>query len=322
VTWTTSGDGTPPPAGPFAFSIIDQQHLVVVLGTGVDYLDVDWVHVWQMPGQGPCIGENCGPLTNAPDTSPPSTPANLTATPVSSSQINLSWSRAIDNVGVTSYGVYRGGSQIATTTATSYQDAALMPSTTYTYTVTAFDAAANTTAPSSPASATTQTVPAFLTGDRIKTTAKVTVRTTASSTSAPAGTQQKGSAGTVIGGPVQADGSPWWNINFDKGPDGWVQEQYLVKSASTQSKTVLGTSLPISQTFTRQLDVGTKGDDVALLQRVLSSHDSIYPEKLVTGYFGSLTQAAVSRFQESNDLAAVGRVGPLTLLKLNELLGL
>jgi peptidoglycan hydrolase-like protein with peptidoglycan-binding domain len=118
-----------------------------------------------------------------------------------------------------------------------------------------------------------------------------------------------------------ANSSTWWNINFDKGSDGWVQEQYLVKSAGIQSKTVLGTSLPISQTFTRQLDVGTKGDDVALLQTILADHDSVYPEKLVTGYFGMLTKAAVSRFQQKYGLAAVGRVGPLTLRKLNELLG-
>jgi peptidoglycan hydrolase-like protein with peptidoglycan-binding domain len=47
----------------------------------------------------------------------------------------------------------------------------------------------------------------------------------------------------------------------------------------------------------------------------------VYPERLVTGYFGNLTKSAVSRFQELNGLAAVGRVGPLTLKKLNELLG-
>jgi peptidoglycan hydrolase-like protein with peptidoglycan-binding domain len=60
---------------------------------------------------------------------------------------------------------------------------------------------------------------------------------------------------------------------------------------------------------------------VALLQTILADHDSVYPEKLVTGYFGSLTKTAVSRFQEMNGLAAVGRVGPLTLRKLNEVMG-
>jgi hypothetical protein len=36
-----------------------------------------------------------------PDTTPPTAPSNLTATAVGSSQVNLSWTAATDNVGVT-----------------------------------------------------------------------------------------------------------------------------------------------------------------------------------------------------------------------------
>ena len=43
----------------------------------------------------------------APDTQPPTAPASLTATAVSGSQINLSWSASTDNVGVTGYLVER-----------------------------------------------------------------------------------------------------------------------------------------------------------------------------------------------------------------------
>src|SRR5439155_1644055 len=42
-----------------------------------------------------------------PDTQPPTTPSNLTATAVSGSQINLSWTASTDNVGVTGYPVER-----------------------------------------------------------------------------------------------------------------------------------------------------------------------------------------------------------------------
>ena len=60
----------------------------------------------------------------------------LTATAVSSSQINLSWTAATDNVGVTGYNVYRGGMQIATLGAvTTFQNTGLTASTTYSYTV-------------------------------------------------------------------------------------------------------------------------------------------------------------------------------------------
>src|SRR5882724_6206253 len=91
-----------------------------------------------------------------PDTIPPSAPAGLGATAASSSQINLSWSASTDNVGVTGYRIYRSGSQVGTSTSTSYQDTGLSASTSYSYTVAATDAAGNVSAQSSSASATTQ----------------------------------------------------------------------------------------------------------------------------------------------------------------------
>lgn len=55
------------------------------------------------------------------DTTPPSTPTNLTATAVSSSQINLTWTASTDNVGVTGYQIYRGGTLLTTVTGTLQQ---------------------------------------------------------------------------------------------------------------------------------------------------------------------------------------------------------
>jgi hypothetical protein len=92
------------------------------------------------------------------DTNSPSIPTNLTATAVSSSQINLSWTASTDNVGVTGYRIYRGGTQITTSTTNSYQNTGLSSSTTYTYTVAAYDAANNVSNQSNSASATTQAV--------------------------------------------------------------------------------------------------------------------------------------------------------------------
>ena len=90
------------------------------------------------------------------DTQAPATPANLTATPISSSQINLSWTASTDNVGVTGYRIYRGGSQITTTAQTAYSDTALTASTAYTYTISAYDTAGNVSSQTSGVSATTQ----------------------------------------------------------------------------------------------------------------------------------------------------------------------
>src|SRR5207248_1650650 len=94
-----------------------------------------------------------------PDTTPPSVPTGLRATAVSSSQIHLSWTASSDNVGVSGYRVYRNGTQIATTSATSFANTGLSPSTTYSYTVAAYDAAGNLSAQSSSASATTPAPP-------------------------------------------------------------------------------------------------------------------------------------------------------------------
>jgi chitodextrinase len=91
-----------------------------------------------------------------PDTTPPSTPTGLTASAVSTSQINLSWTASTDNVGVTGYRIYRGGTLLVTVgTVTTYQDTGITASTAYSYTVVAIDAAGNASGQSAAASATT-----------------------------------------------------------------------------------------------------------------------------------------------------------------------
>ncbi len=78
-----------------------------------------------------------------------------------------------------------------------------------------------------------------------------------------------------------------------------------------------------------QLDLGDTGSEVTELQTYLATNASIYPEGLITGYFGPLTQAAVQRFQSaqgivssgSPDTTGYGRVGPQTIARLNTLMG-
>jgi hypothetical protein len=93
------------------------------------------------------------------DTAPPTTPTNVAAQVVSSSQVNLTWTASTDDVAVGGYYVFRNGSQIATTSDTSYSDLGLSPSTMYSYTVQAFDVGKNVSAQSSPP-ATVTTLPA------------------------------------------------------------------------------------------------------------------------------------------------------------------
>lgn len=72
-----------------------------------------------------------------------------------------------------------------------------------------------------------------------------------------------------------------------------------------------------AETLSRQLQVGSRGNDVSSLQTFLASDRTLYPQGLVTGYFGFLTKSAVANFQSRNNLAADGIVGPRTLPVLN-----
>jgi endo-1,4-beta-xylanase len=96
------------------------------------------------------------------DTTPPSTPANLAASNVTSGGATLTWSAATDNVAVTGYDVLRapgasGGTfaVIGSPTTTTFTDSGLTAGTTYRYQVRAKDAAGNLSALSSTVSVTT-----------------------------------------------------------------------------------------------------------------------------------------------------------------------
>jgi len=91
-----------------------------------------------------------------PDTDPPSVPSNLSADARSSTQIDLAWWASTDNVAVSGYRIFRDGVAVATASSTTYTDSGLVPGTTYTYTVSAYDAAGNQSAKSGGASETTQ----------------------------------------------------------------------------------------------------------------------------------------------------------------------
>ena len=90
-----------------------------------------------------------------PDTVAPTVPTGLTASAVSATQVNLTWTASTDNVGVTAYKVYRNGVQVGTSAVNSFADTGLTSATTYSYTVAACDAAGNCSAQSSAATATT-----------------------------------------------------------------------------------------------------------------------------------------------------------------------
>lgn len=91
----------------------------------------------------------------AEDIVAPTTPTLLSATPIATDQIDTAWSTATDNFVVSGYVISRDGLPLATTSLTTYSDTGLTASTTYTYSVRAFDPSFNYSSSSNLLSATT-----------------------------------------------------------------------------------------------------------------------------------------------------------------------
>lgn len=108
------------------------------------------------------------PVGTTGDTQPPTAPPGLLGNAPSASSIDLTWGASTDNVGVVDYQVRRDGALVSTTSSTQFIDTGLTAATTYTYTVTARDAAGNVS-PSSQVAVTTQsgadTVPPSMPGN-------------------------------------------------------------------------------------------------------------------------------------------------------------
>lgn len=144
-TWTSS---------PSAYS-----QLTVSFTTGASQTSATvYVHGWYAQGSyqaddisldGPGGGGGGG------DTQAPSTPGGLTSTGKAANSVSLKWNAATDNVGVTAYDIYSGSNQVLSVAGTSATVSGLSPSTAYTFTVKARDAAGNTSGASNSVAVTT-----------------------------------------------------------------------------------------------------------------------------------------------------------------------
>ncbi|GAB1818272.1 glycosyl hydrolase family 18 protein [Herbidospora sp. RD11066] len=152
--------------------------------------------------------------TGGGDTTAPSTPANLAVTGVTSSSVSLSWNASTDNVGVTGYLVYRGGTLVTTVTGTTFTDTGRAASTAYTYQVRARDAANNQSGLSNSVTGTT------------------------SGTGGPDTTAPSTPGGLTVTGVTSNSVSLGWNASTDNvGVTG-----YLIYRGGTLVTTITGTS--------------------------------------------------------------------------------
>ena len=242
------------------------------------------------------------------DTQVPSTPANLSGTSPSTSQIDLSWTASTDNTAVTGYQIFANGTQVATTTTTAYSHTNLSPFTTYAYTISAYDAAGKTSALSSPLSVTTQ------------------AQTTSSPPSSSGGTSSGGGGGGGGGGGSTA--SSGGGTSTTSGGGIATTPTTGITTTPSTGTTTSGSGMAAAPTFpplTGPFGIGQRGDQVKLLQQMLIKDGSLSGE--ATGYYGPLTQKAVETFQTKYNLVSSGTpsttgfglAGPGTRAKLNQL---
>lgn len=143
-TWTTLLSGTPND-GTQAVTIPNSSTStgrIMVKGSNHIFFDVNNANITVNAGSG------------TSDVIAPTAPT-LAASGTTSTSTNLSWSGSTDAVGVTGYDVYQGTSLIGSTASTSYTVTSLTPSTNYSFTVKAKDAAGNISVASNSVNVTT-----------------------------------------------------------------------------------------------------------------------------------------------------------------------
>jgi hypothetical protein len=122
-TWTPSASGW--------------QQLTSNFTTGAATTSVTiYIHGWY--AQGTYYADDVSLTGPGSGTQVPGAPTGLTVTGTSTSSASLSWSAPSGST-VTGYDVYRGGTQVGTTSSTSFTDTGLAASTSYTYTVAAYN---------------------------------------------------------------------------------------------------------------------------------------------------------------------------------------
>ncbi|MBU1260254.1 MAG: DUF4968 domain-containing protein [Planctomycetes bacterium] len=190
------------------------------------------------------------------DTEAPSVPQNLTVTNVTGSSVSLSWDSSTDNVGVAGYKLYRNGIEIGASAGTTYTNTGLISSTTYTYTVSAYDAQGNDSAQSNAVQATTAEADPGLLGeyfDNMDLTDRKIVRTDATVDF----DWGAGSPDSLIGvdtfsvrwtGKVQPLYSETYTFytNTDDGVRLWVNGQSLINQWVDQAATEHSGTIPLA----------------------------------------------------------------------------
>jgi len=121
-------------------------------------------------------------------------------------------------------------------------------------------------------------------------------------------------AATLTAGQIQAVVTLLQSFGVDATAVASIQQTL----GSAQVSTTTGSTTAVNASLIGFLRLGDEGDRVAFLQALLAADPSIYPEALITGYFGPLTEKALKRYQKKHGFEQVGFIGPKTLKKLSD----
>ena len=100
------------------------------------------------------------------------------------------------------------------------------------------------------------------------------------------------------------------SIQVSLAPRQGVKEEVIYKNPDFEPITP-------STHFVETLKRGDKDIEVEHLQEVLARDEGLYPEKLITGYFGILTEQALKKFQKRHNLSQTGITDSATQQKLS-----
>ncbi len=281
-------------------------------------------------------------------------PQNISATSTLPTRVVLTWN-PVANIGdILEYRIYRNNDFFAFALTPPFIDGGLNPATAYTYAISSIDRWGNNSAISSPVTVTT--LPMIIVSTTTIPQLEQGTTGVASSTPELAVLSERltlGMKGDQVlllqkmlaqDPTIYSEGSTAGSFDsITKANVGRFQEKYQLATPSTSGYGGVGplTLAKLNEVYgsvvgaitttkkvllTTQMSFGAKGEQVTILQMELASDATIYPEGLITGYYGSATKAAVGRFQEKYQLGTpstpgYGGVGPLTLAKFNEVYG-
>lgn len=253
----------------------------------------------------------------------PSTPAGLAAVRSGDARMTLSWTAVS---GATAYLLYRDTSDsgdfpyLTTVTAVSHSDTGLSGNTVYYYKVTA----SNTSGESAASSAVSATTCAYVSNGVVSGAGCTLV--------CNSGYHESGGSciltggGGIIGGGGGGGSVPTPVYTVIPGTATTTAKTSDVSASTSdvgkpKAPSVATPSLIaqiVSPVFNKTLKYGMTSDDIKRLQELLASDPEIYPEGIVSGWFGQLTRKAVMAFQKKYGIEQVGIVGPQTRAKINE----